>query len=304
MIILRRPKLIAFTFDDGPSPYTGMLLDGLRDRGAAATFFMTGENGTGGTCGIKNGYETLLARMWEEGHQLANHTCRHADFQSLTEEEIASETAGVERLIFEAAGGDFRCFVRTPGGVVNETVSRSVNAPIIRWSVDPTDWKHRDAELVYNSLLSHAKDRSIVLLHDIYVTSVEAALRAIDTLGKQGFTFVTVADLLRRTGVRPVNGTVYSKGGEKRFPLPAYRTPHVVLKKRNTLKITCSVPPGLSLYYTTDGSYPRLSSHQYDGPVIVEQGTVFTVIGVDEWGTRTPPAVIRAGKDKGWFFNR
>lgn len=63
MIILRRPKLIAFTFDDGPSPYTGMLLDGLRDRGAAATFFMTGENGTGGTCGIKNGYETLLARM-------------------------------------------------------------------------------------------------------------------------------------------------------------------------------------------------------------------------------------------------
>ena len=106
-------------------------------------------------------------------------------------------------------------------------------------------------------------------------------------LGKQGFTFVTVADLLRRTGVRPVNGTVYSKGGEKRFPLPAYRAPHVVLKKRNTLKITCSVPPGLSLYYTTDGSYPRLSSHQYDGPVIVEQGTVFTVIGVDEWGTRT-----------------
>lgn len=100
-----RPKLIAFTFDDGPSSYTGALLDGLRTRGAAATFFMTGRNGDGGTCGIQNGHEALLSRMWEEGHQLANHTYRHAALEELPEERISAEVTAVERLIFQAAGG-------------------------------------------------------------------------------------------------------------------------------------------------------------------------------------------------------
>lgn len=294
-------KLIALTFDDGPSQYTGALLDALRARGAAATFFMTGENGTGGTCGVRNGYEALLARMWEEGHQLANHTYRHADFESLTEEQIAAEVSGVEDLILEAAGGGFRCFVRTPGGVVNEVVSRGVNAPMILWSVDPMDWKYRDADCVYHRLLSNARHGAVVLLHDLYETTVEAVPRAIDALKEQGFAFVTVAELMRRTGVRIINGAVYRRGKDKRFPRPAYKAPTASVSevsRGGPFRVACSQPDGLPLRCTTDGSFPRLSDRLYTGPVSVEPGTVFTAVGVDEWGTRTPPVIVKAGADK------
>lgn len=290
----RSGKLIALTFDDGPSRFTGELLDGLRDRGAAATFFMTGKNGIESGIGILNGHEALLARMWEEGHQLANHTCRHADWRTLSEEEISSETAAVEELLFGAAGGRYSCFVRTPGGVVNQAVRSRVSAPIIRWSVDPEDWKYRDADRVCDSILSHAENGSIVLTHDIYKTSVEAALRAIDALKKQGFAFVTVAELLRRTGVFPLGGEVYSRGNAVRFPLPAYEAPSAAVSSSSpagTFQVTCSGPKGLSLYYTTDGSFPRLSDRLYTGPVFVEPGAVFTAVGIDKWGTRT--AVFR-----------
>lgn len=292
-----RPKLIAFTFDDGPSFYTGALLDGLRTRGAAATFFMTGRNGDGGTCGIQNGHEALLARMWEEGHQLANHTYRHAALEELPEERISAEVTAVERLIFQAAGGSYSCFVRTPSGVTNETILRRVNAPLILWSVDALDWKYRDADAVYSRLLAQAENGSIVLLHDLYETSVDGALRAVDTLKKRGYEFVTVAELLRRTGLLPVNGAVYSKAGDRLSKGPYPKPGLSALKDRDggPVSILCSAPEGLAVYYTTDGSFPRLCSRRYTGPVPVEPGTVLTAAGIDEWGTRTPPAVFRAG---------
>lgn len=293
-----RPKLIAFTFDDGPSPYTETLLDGLKAQGVAVTFFMNGRNGTGGTCGIKNGHEALLTRMWEEGHQLANHTYQHTSFQDLPEDQVVSEVAGVEELIFDAVGGAYECFVRTPGGYVDETVADSVNAPIILWSVDTLDWKYRNADYVYRKVLSCAESGAIILMHDIYESSVEGALRAVDTLKTQGYEFVTVSELMRRTGVHPADGAVYSRGKDGIISSPAYKAPTAKSLKEShsdRFEITCSVPAGLSVYYTTDGSYPELSDHLYSGAVLVEPGTVFTAVGVDQWGTRTPPVTVVAG---------
>lgn len=157
-----RPKLIALTFDDGPSQYTGILLDGLKARNVPVTFFMNGENGTGGTCGIKNGHEALLNRMWEDGHQLANHTYQHITLDQLPAEQIISEVTGVEKLIFDAVGGSYECFVRTPGGHVNKVIAANVDAPIILWSIDTLDWEYRDADYVYDKLLSCAKRGDII----------------------------------------------------------------------------------------------------------------------------------------------
>lgn len=297
----RAPKLIAFTFDDGPSRYTEALLDELKVRNVSATFFMNGENGTGGICGIKNGHEALLSRMWEEGHQLANHTYRHAFFNKLSAEEIVSEVTRVEEIIFSAIGGRYECFVRTPYGHVNETIMQNVNAPIILWSVSMADWKYRDVDYVYNRSLSCAKSGSIVLLHDIYETSVDGALRAVDTLKERGYEFVTVSELMRRTNVNLTPGTVYSKATSKIVSHPAYQAPIIAASKSDgagVFKITCSAPKGLSVYYTTDRSYPRLSDKICDGDVFVESGTVFTAIGVDKWGTRTPVAQITVGAKK------
>lgn len=200
-------KLIALTFDDGPSIYTDQLLDGLAERNAHATFFMTGENGDGGTCGIKNGHEKVLERMLEEGHQLANHSYAHKDFDSLSQEEMELEVSLVDGLIREIAGEDYDCFVRIPGGHWNEDIANALpERAVVQWSLDSGDWKSRDANAVCSTIVNNAVAGDIVLLHDLYPSSIEGALQAIDALQAEGYEFVTVSDLLKRTNTEVENG--------------------------------------------------------------------------------------------------
>lgn len=280
-------KLIAFTFDDGPSSYTSTLLDGLKARGAKATFFM---NGVNGSHGIVN-HASLLTRMRDEGHQLANHTYQHLlPFDSYGASTISSEVSRVESLLFERMGGAYTDMVRTPGGATGGAVKSAVAAPIILWSVDPLDWKYRNADTVYNNIVSRAHDGAIVLVHDIYQTSVQGALRAIDTLKAQGYEFVTVAELLRRRGVTPQNGVVYTSAANKGTNLPAYTAPTISSTPgENGVTVTFSTADtGLTLYYTTSTATPHLGSTKYTGPITITKDTTFTVIGIDKYGTRTP----------------
>ena len=264
-------RLIAFTFDDGPSPHTAGLLDGLKARGAHATFFMTGVNGGSG---IVN-QSAVLTRMRDEGHQLANHTYSHiVPFNTQSASTISSQVSRVEQLLFQYMGGSYTDMVRTPGGALGITVQNNVPAPIINWSVDTLDWKYRNADTVYNNIISGARDGAIVLLHDLYLTSIQGALRAIDTLQAQGYECVTVAELLRRRGITPVNGRSYTSAPPDGV--------QVTLSSANA---------GVPLYYTTNGTIPHLGSMRYTGPVTITQDTTFTAAGIDQYGTRTPVTV-------------
>ena len=288
-------KLIAFTFDDGPSAHTSTLLDGLKARGVVATFFMNGVNGSGG---VKN-YKSLVARMAKEGHQLANHTYSHASFSRLSASEVQSEVSKVESLLFEAAGGSYTELVRTPGGALNQTIRNNVPAPIILWSVDTRDWENRNEETTYQNILRDSYDGAIVLMHDLYKTSVAAALRAVDTLQGKGYEFVTVSELMRRRGVSMVNGSVYYSAKPDGATLPAYRSPEITEGFASSGHRTVSFSSkdtGLTFRYTTDGTAPTLKSPVYTGPITVRQDTRFTVAGFDRYGTRTPTSTkfIRA----------
>ncbi len=289
------PKLIALTFDDGPSPFTERLLDGLAERNASATFFMTGENGDGGFAGIKNGYEHLLPRMWQEGHQLANHSYSHTNLDTLSSERIQAEISQVENMIFDACGGTFSCFVRTPGGHYNRNIQKNIHAPIIGWSLDTRDWETRDADHVYETIVENAEHGDIVLLHDLYETSVEGALRAIDTLQANGFEFVTVAELLRRTKTTTPNGSSISTASMNTMPLSAYEAPRIEATRVDdtSATVSCESVPGLEFYYTLDGAYPTLSSPKLTDTITVEAADELTVIGIDPWGTRTPESRLR-----------
>ena len=158
--ILEGKKAIAFTFDDGPSIYTPELLDGLRARGAHATFFMVGSR--------VEQYPDLLPIMVDDGHQIGNHTYATA--------------------------------FRPPYGSYTQYQARTVDKTFTMWSVDTLDWKTRNKYSVKNEILSHSRDGSIVLLHDLYKTSVDAVLEAIDELKQEGYVFVTVDELLTRYG--------------------------------------------------------------------------------------------------------
>lgn len=193
-------KLIAITFDDGPGAYTAQLLDELAARDVKATFFVSGYRAAN--------YPETLKRMVSEGHQLASHTQNHENLNTLSAAKIADEISRTQDYI-TAAGGDNSAYIRPPYGNANKTVRAQAPSPLINWSVDPEDWKYHNADTVRSNILAGSYDGAIILVHDIYQTSVNGALAAIDKLLEQGYEFVTVRDLLLRRGITPEAGVMY-----------------------------------------------------------------------------------------------
>ena len=87
---------------------------------------------------------------------------------------------------------------------------KELGLPIILWNVDTLDWRDRDASLVTQRIVDGAEDGAIVLEHDLYETTVEGVLDAIDELQEQGYAFVTVSELAQIKGVELKPGRVYS----------------------------------------------------------------------------------------------
>lgn len=281
------PKLIALTFDDGPSAQTARLLDGLEERGAVATFFLCGKNGDNGLYR----YSALVSRMLAIGCEPGNHSNGHPAFSKLSGERIGWEISAVEEALYQQAGSAYTELVRIPYGENNATIRRSVGRPIIQWSVDPQDWKYRDADIVYRNILNHAFDGAIILLHDLYATSVDAALRAVDTLRGQGYEFVTVSELFRRRGVELQDGRRYYSAPNRGVTLAAYGVPEISLAEGadGSVYATVSAPDsGLAFRYTTDGSVPTLGSPLYTEPLLISSDTYLRVAGFDRFATRTP----------------
>ncbi len=183
-------KLIALTFDDGPGPDTGRLLDALKARGARATFFLLGSR--------INSHTALVQRMEAEGHTVGNHSTNHKNLRNLTLAGINTEMGTTAERIKNAIG-HYPYVMRCPGGNANDRVSgyaKQIGVPIIYWSIDTLDWKHRDSATVLANAKAGATDGSIILMHDIYSTTVDAAIQLIDDLQAEGYTLVTVPELL------------------------------------------------------------------------------------------------------------
>lgn len=194
------PQYIALTFDDGPSPETTvLLLDGLKERGAHATFFLIGEQ--------IDGMEGVVKRMRDEGHQIGNHTYSHARIDCDSAAGLCELHNADARLCSVLGEGEY--WVRPPWGFVCDAIKQCVGLPLIYWSIDTEDWRIRSADIVAQTIIQNARHGDIVLLHDVYSSSVDATLRAIDTLSARGYQFVTVEELFSRCGVTPLSGHFY-----------------------------------------------------------------------------------------------
>lgn len=195
-------RYIALTFDDSPNgTVTERLLDGLRERGAHATFFLIGEQ--------IDGQEALLHRMAEEGHQIGNHTYTHRRLDNSGAVGVR-ELERTEAAITDVLGGS-GYWIRPPWGFASAETLRETDVPLIYWSLDTEDWSVLNADKVTARIVEQAQDGDIVLLHDSYETSVDAALRAIDALSARGYAFVTVEELFARMGVTPCTGCLYCR---------------------------------------------------------------------------------------------
>ena len=197
-------KWVALTFDDGPSgALTERLLDGLAARDVKATFFV---------CGYRVAeYPEALRRIAAEGHEIGLHSEKHDYMQKMDYEAVLDDLTRCRAEVAECCGTQARLF-RPPGGLYSETVLRAsseLDLSVILWSVDPEDWKYHNADTVCKNILAGSYDGAMILVHDIYQTSVNGALAAIDKLLEQGYEFVTVRDLLLRRGITPEAGVMY-----------------------------------------------------------------------------------------------
>ena len=181
------PK-IALTFDDGPSAaWTPALLDGLKERGVKATFFLIGENAD------KN--PEIVKRMAEEGHLIGNHTYHHVELTKVSENEARLELADTSAVIVRITGKEPE-YMRPPFGAWQRKLEQEIQMLPVLWTVDPLDWTTENQDEIVNKVVTEAEENDIILLHDCYKSSVEAGLRIIDILQEEGFVFVTVDELL------------------------------------------------------------------------------------------------------------
>ncbi len=182
-------KKVALTFDDGPHyKYTPMLLDELKKRDVKATFFVLGMN-------AETNYE-IVKRMAEEGHVIGNHTYSHKNLFCLKEEAIKKEIMKTNDIIETLTGSSPKYF-RPSYGNYNSNIVNLANMQVVLWNVDSLDWKSKNSNRITNRVLNKVQDGSIILMHDIYKSSVKAAIKIIDKLQSEGYKFVTVEELLK-----------------------------------------------------------------------------------------------------------
>lgn len=180
--------IVALTFDDGPIPgCTDTLLEGLRERGVCATFFLLGVN--------IDGNEELVKKMVAEGHLLGAHTQNHVNLPLLPLDEAMEQVTLTADKIETLTGQEVE-YVRPPYGEWNETLEKNIRQIPVGWSVDSRDWALQNTDAVTERVMNEVEDGDIILLHDCYDTSVEAAFRIIDELKERGFRLVTVDQLL------------------------------------------------------------------------------------------------------------
>lgn len=183
-----KEKRIALTFDDGPSAsYTVRLLDGLKERNIKASFFLIGKQA--------EKYPEIVKRIQKDGHLIGNHTYHHIELTKVSKEKEMEEI-GKTNEVLEGITGEKVSFIRPPFGEWRKEILEDVELIPVLWDIDPLDWCTPDSGEIVRRVVTKAKENGIILLHDCYETSVEAALQIIDLLKEKGYEFVTVDELI------------------------------------------------------------------------------------------------------------
>lgn len=193
-------KVIALTFDDGPSStFTPQILDILAEYDAKATFFVIGEQAAK--------YPELIRREYKEGHEIANHTYTHLQSHLASNDSLIKELKQTDEIILKLTG-TIPIFYRPVGGYYNEkiietAVQHGFRVVLWSWHQDTQDWKSPGVSKIVTKVLSGARPGDVVLFHDAggdRTQTIEALKEILPTLKKEGYKFVTVSELMNRTG--------------------------------------------------------------------------------------------------------
>ena len=195
----KNKKMVALTYDDGPSIYTPRILKTLKENNSVATFFVVGNR--------VPMYSDTVKKAYGMGCEIGNHTYEH---KILTRADAAGIRNQVSRtnVAVKKITGTAPIVMRPPGGAVNNMVKSQTGMPMILWSIDTLDWRTRNAASTKTAVLDHVKDGDIVLMHDLYEATANASTTIIPTLVERGYQLVTVSELAEcRDGMK--DGCLY-----------------------------------------------------------------------------------------------
>lgn len=184
----RNKKLVALTFDDGPDPSTTpQALEILKRYGVKGTFFMLGKNVAA--------YPEVVKKVHKEGHEIGIHTWDHPILTNLPLDDAKHEIIDTQDIIQKVTGIQTK-ITRPPYGSINSAVQYAVDQSFIMWDVDTLDWKTHNTDAILQEIKNEVSPGSIILMHDIHQTSIDALPTVIEYLQSQGYDLVTVNELL------------------------------------------------------------------------------------------------------------
>lgn len=193
-------KYIALTFDDGPNYNTSKIIDTLNKYNVKATFFVLGKN--------TKDNELILKKMQLSNMEIANHTYNHLLLTKYDKDKIIKEITDTSKLIYNSVGV-YPTLFRPSYGAVNKKIRSISPYPIIIWDIDTLDWKYKNSKRIANTVLSKVKDGDIILMHDIYKSTLNSLDLIIPTLLNNNYKLVTVSELFYYKNITLENGKVY-----------------------------------------------------------------------------------------------
>ena len=186
-------KVIALTFDDGPSKYTDELIEYLYQNNCKATFFVLGNK-------VKN-YQDILNKSISYGNEIGNHSYNHKWLIKLKKEEMINQIEKTQNLIYEYTGY-IPTLLRPTYGSINSTLKNSTNLKIVLWNVDTLDWKYKSVDKIVSRATKNLKPGNIILMHDIYKRTYEAVKKIVPILKENGYKCVTISELNKINDMR------------------------------------------------------------------------------------------------------
>lgn len=194
-------RLVALTFDDGPSSKTREIVDLLNFYKIKATFFILGER--------VDYYPDSVIYITKYNHELGNHSYSHPDFKTLDTNDAINEISRTNKAIYNLTKL-YPVSFRFPYGSYQDYILSYIDLPIVLWNVDSLDWKYQNKNIIIKNVLGNICDESVVLFHDTFNYKREALKSIIEFLLDHDYEFVTVSELFGfENNDNVINGKIY-----------------------------------------------------------------------------------------------
>lgn len=179
-------KVVALTFDDGPSIYTEELIEYLNKEGCNATFFVLGNK--------VEMYADVLKKSISYGNEIGNHSYNHKWLVKLKEDQIKNQINKTQDIIRINTGYTPK-LLRPTYGSTNNKIRKNTDLDIVLWNVDTLDWKYKNVNRIVSRATKNLKDGNIILMHDIHKRTIEAVKKIVPIIKEEGYTCVTISEL-------------------------------------------------------------------------------------------------------------